>query len=229
MIVGNGQLAQCFMSSDLDDVVFFASGVSNSSCIDPAQFLREKNLLLDTLNLHADKAFVYFSSCALSAPEYPKNAYYRHKEEMEELISMYSPSYYIFRVPQLFGCLKAHPTLVNFLYNAIIARRKFIVYEDASRYVIDIDDVKQLVLSFLQHSNANSIIDLANPYRYKITELVRCFEVALDTKAIYELSSREDCYRLNLDFLQEHVRRYNIDISFGENYFLSKISKRVLK
>lgn len=103
MIIGSGQLAKVFAKSQIkDDVCIFASGVSNSSCTDEKQFEREKNLLVDTLKKNSDKKFVYFSSCALSAIEYPKNDYYKHKVNMEDIIKEHSNNYYIFRVPQLF-------------------------------------------------------------------------------------------------------------------------------
>ena len=43
-IIGTGQLAKIFQNSDIDlnNVCIFASGVSNSSCVDIYQFQREK-------------------------------------------------------------------------------------------------------------------------------------------------------------------------------------------
>ena len=43
MIVGNGSIASVL--EDRDDLVFFASGVSNSSCADEKEYERELNLL----------------------------------------------------------------------------------------------------------------------------------------------------------------------------------------
>ena len=105
MIIGNGQLATIFKKTTLDNIVVFASGVSNSNCQDIKQFEREKDLLVKTLTNNKNKKFVYFSSCALSAEEYPKNDYYKHKQNMENIIKRYSDNYYIFRAPQLFGNL----------------------------------------------------------------------------------------------------------------------------
>ena len=75
MIIGNGQLAKAFMNSDLEhkDLCIFASGVSNSNCTDPKEFERERDLLKVTLSENPGKKLIYFSSCALSASEYPKN------------------------------------------------------------------------------------------------------------------------------------------------------------
>ena len=46
MVVGSGLLANTFESyRDNEDVIIFASGVSNSGCVDPEQFKRESNLV----------------------------------------------------------------------------------------------------------------------------------------------------------------------------------------
>jgi len=108
MIIGNGQLANAFKEFDDKEIVIFASGVADSNCIDEKQFERERLLLTSTLSKYNDKTFVYFSSCALSAKEYPLNDYYKHKKQMELLIKKTTENYYIFRIPQLFGKLKTH-------------------------------------------------------------------------------------------------------------------------
>lgn len=49
MIIGKGLIAKLFTDHDRGDVIFFASGVSNSSETDPAQFTREENLVAKAL------------------------------------------------------------------------------------------------------------------------------------------------------------------------------------
>ena len=48
MIVGNGLIANLFKNEDRENVVFFASGVSNSLETEKSAFLREENLLRNT-------------------------------------------------------------------------------------------------------------------------------------------------------------------------------------
>ena len=45
MIIGNGNIAKSLISKDRDDIIFFASGVSDSSCCDIKEFKREFDLL----------------------------------------------------------------------------------------------------------------------------------------------------------------------------------------
>jgi len=227
MIVGNGQLAQVFEDCDNNDVCIFASGVSNSNCQDPKEFERERNLLLKTLEKNKDKKFVYYSSCALSAKEYPKNDYYKHKEYMENIIKEYSSNYYIFRIPQLFGNLILHKTLINFIYQSIKQEHRFNIYDKAYRYVIEVNDVKKLVLEYLKHSKSCITVDLANSYRYKVVDIVNIFEELLDKKAIYNFVEKDDQYTLDLSKVTAFIEDFDIDINFGEEYLKNKLKEKI--
>ena len=227
MIIGSGQLAKAFQKSELkQEVCIFASGVSNSSCKDINQFERERNLLVNILKNNGDKKFVYFSSCALSASEYPKNDYYKHKVNMENIIKKYSDNYYIFRIPQLFGDLISHKTLINFIYKSIEYNHKFNIYDEAYRYVIEISDVRKLVESYLDCSGGITI-DLANPYKYKVLNIVQIFEKLLNKKAHYEVVKKEDEYTLDLFHLEKFVKEKEINITFGEEYLIEKLREKL--
>ncbi|MDD2828446.1 MAG: sugar nucleotide-binding protein [Sulfuricurvum sp.] len=227
MIIGNGQLAQAFINTPHDDIVFFASGVPNSNCTDESQFDRERQLLLSTLQSHNDKKFIYFSSCALSSKEYPKNRYYQHKAEMEQLIKNYSKSYYIFRIPQLFGHLKHHKTLINFLYESIINDQEFHLYNEAYRYVIEIEDVKNLVEAYLKYSHSSITIDLANDYRYKVLDIVKIFENLLNKKATYDIIDRSDGYMLDLTDMSQFIKTNDLNIIFSPYYLYDKLYEKL--
>lgn len=228
MVVGNGQLAKAFATYlNDDDVCIFASGVSNSNCIVESSFNREKELLLLHLNNSKNKKFVYFSSCALSAENYEFNAYYNHKKNMEKLIKTKSNNYYIFRVPQLFGDLILHKTIINFIYKAIVHKHRFNVYKNAYRYVIELNDLMKLVEKYIEVSPSKVIIDFANPYRYSVLEIVKSFEMLLDVKANYTLVEKEDAYLLNLERMQNFIQQYNINLGFGNKYFEEKIKQKL--
>ncbi len=227
MIIGNGQLAQIFKNSHLDDTVIFASGVSNSNCQEKSEFLREKKLLLKTIKNNPNKKFIYFSSCALSADDYAKNEYYQHKLDMEELIKISTDNYYIFRLPQLFGELKEHKTLINFIYNSIVDEKPFNVYSDAYRYVIEIDDVRVLVESYLKYSESCITVDLANPFRYKIQDIVNVISTLVGKQANYTLIKKVDKYYLDLSNMNDFIKENHIKVSFGSKYLQDKLSKKI--
>ena len=58
MIIGNGLIANLFREHDRENVVFFASGVSNSLETEKSAFLREEDLLRKTLEENPEKIFI---------------------------------------------------------------------------------------------------------------------------------------------------------------------------
>lgn len=226
MVIGSGQLASIFKNKNNDDCVIFASGVSNSNCKDVVQFNREKELLVNILKSNKNKKIIYFSSCALSVDNYFKNEYYNHKSNMESIIREYSSNYYIFRIPQLFGDLILHRTLINFIYKSIEHSHMFNVYDEAYRYVIEINDVKKLVEAYLQYSDSCITVDLANPFRYKVLDIVKILESLMGKQAKYNLIKKSDGYILDLEDMKSFINKHKIDISFSENYLIEKLKNK---
>jgi nucleoside-diphosphate-sugar epimerase len=228
MIIGNGQLAKSFQNYCPSNLIIFASGVSNSECTDIGEFNREKTLLIETLIKNKNKKFVYFSSCVLSAENYNKNQYYKHKANMEKIIKQYSDNYYIFRLPQLFGDLINHKTIINFIYKSIQTDCRFNVYDNAYRYVIEINDTRKIVMAYLKHHQSCIIKDIANTHRYKVLDIVQIFENLLGKKANYNLIPKDDFYTLELSDMENFISKYNIDVQFGENYLKKKLKEKLL-
>jgi hypothetical protein len=80
MVVGNGLIAKSFtMFNGEKNIVIFASGVSDSKCIEVSEFERERNLLL---SMDRTKKIVYFSTYSISDGS-EKNEYIKHKIHME--------------------------------------------------------------------------------------------------------------------------------------------------
>lgn len=225
MIIGNGQLAKAFEGVRDESIIIFASGVSNSNCVEKEQFEREKRLLLKTLTEHPERTIVYFSSCALTSLTYPKNVYYQHKINMENLIRAHTENYYIFRIPQLFGILKEHTTLINYLYMKIISGKKFTVYSNAFRYVIEIEDVVCFVQEYIRANPKKRVIDLANTYRYSILEIVKILEEITDTKALYNIEVKFDSYELDLNDSLNFIKEQKLNLNFSKDYLFRKLQK----
>lgn len=106
MIIGKGDIATAL--NDREDVIFFASGVSNSKETSPDAFQRELRLLM---NQPKDKHIVYFSSLCIY---YAKTEYARHKRIMENTIRNHWPGYTIVRIGNIEWGSNPH-TLINYL------------------------------------------------------------------------------------------------------------------
>lgn len=94
MIVGNGDIASIL--NDRDGVIYFASGVSNSSETKFSEFKREFDLL--SLQDKA-KCIFYFSSITIDSKEkFEKSKYLQHKKNMEDYIKLNFENYNIIRI-----------------------------------------------------------------------------------------------------------------------------------
>jgi hypothetical protein len=82
MILGHGDIAQAIKESgiDRDDILYFASGVSNSRCVDARQFEREYKLFNEQ---DFRKQIIYFSSLCVYTSGH---RYAVHKQIMEGLV-----------------------------------------------------------------------------------------------------------------------------------------------
>ena len=84
MIIGNGMLANAVRFYDKDEVIFFASGVSNSLEKDPSAFEREIRLLHSCIEENPHKKLIYFSTCSVYDPSKAESPYVKHKLNAEK-------------------------------------------------------------------------------------------------------------------------------------------------
>lgn len=125
-IIGRGDIASVL--PERDDVLFFASGVSNSQETDESEYAREMQLLLEQ---NKDAHLVYFSSLAVLNG---MNRYLQHKRDMEETIKANFRTHTIVRIGNIAWGTNPH-TLINFLREHPDAEVR-----DEYRYVVDQDE-----------------------------------------------------------------------------------------
>ena len=127
MIVGSGDLASVL--PDREDLLFFASGVSNSQETRESEYTREFELLREQ---DQTKRLVYFSSLALF---YSDTRYTKHKKMMEEWVKRWFPKYTIIRLGNItFG--KNPNTLINYFKDHRDAE-----IQDVYRYIADKEEL----------------------------------------------------------------------------------------
>ena len=92
MVVGTGLIAKAFLEYENDDnIIVFASGVSNSKEISIDEFDREKLLLNDYLEKYGkNKHFIYFSTCSIYDTYFERSEYSKHKINMEKILMTFS-------------------------------------------------------------------------------------------------------------------------------------------
>jgi hypothetical protein len=130
MIIGKGSVASVL--EDRDDLVFFASGVSNSSCTEEKEYEREFNLLK---TVPTDKHVVYFSNLGIY---YKQDRYTQHKRDVEEYIRNNYTSYTIVRI-EVCEWVKTPNTILN-VFKRQLAEGIEPKIQDTTRYVLSLDE-----------------------------------------------------------------------------------------
>lgn len=129
MILGHGDLASVLKEIDRSDLLFFASGVSNSKETRESEYDREINILSKQVN--SNPHIVYFSSLAVFDSD---TVYIRHKRKMEHLIKKFFSNYAIIRIGNITWGSNPH-TLINYL-----KAHKDAPIQDVYRYIVDKDE-----------------------------------------------------------------------------------------
>lgn len=229
MIIGRGMLAKSMerIDNDYAKYIFFCSGVSNSKEVDGSEYKREKELLMKYLS--RDKCLIYFSSYFVGFDKYLEEKYYKHKQEMELLVSSNFKYYKIFRLAQVVGNSKNNFTLTNFLYNSILNGSQINIYENVKRNLIDIDDIVS-VLEYINKHNLflNKTTNLISTKSFEIEKIVETFELVLNRKAIKNVQENKE-KDFNIIISEEILNLYGLlGIKFDEVY-LEKLIKKYYK
>ena len=195
-----------FKNIDSENIIFFASGVSNSSETNLEQFQREENLVLKTLEQSDDKLFIYFSTCSIYDSSKTNSPYVLHKLHMEEIVKSNASQFLILRVSNAVGKGGNPNLLMNYLVRSVQNNETINVHTKATRNLIDAEDVKNLTLQFIKDQNFNKIYNLAYLQNYSVIEILEILEKKYQKK-------------LNLNLIKSGSG-YQINIPEVENYFL---------
>tara|TARA_B110000003_G_scaffold129188_1_gene131236 strand:+ start:84 stop:785 length:702 start_codon:yes stop_codon:yes gene_type:complete len=225
MVVGNGMVASKFIHySERNDVIIFASGVSNSKLAIKTEFEREKKLLHKILLNNTAKKLIYFSTFNLYDPVEKTSPYCLHKSGMEEFISINVPNYNIFRLGHVAGASAKEYTILSFLFNSIKNGSLFKLWKYASRNIIDIDDVSKICTYIIDNNlYENKVTNICNSYNSSIIELVIILEKVLSKKANYKIVEAGESP--NFDNTKIRLISKELGISFDKNYVKDVILK----
>lgn len=225
MVIGNGMVATRFSSyKNRNDIIIFASGVSNSKIKDEQAYKREFNLLKDTLSLNPGKKLVYFSTCSILDPAEADAPYTAHKLKIEEYITQNVASYLIFRVSNLVGNSNNKNTVLNFFVYHIKNKINFDLWTNATRNLIDIDDMFIIADSILTTDLfQNQIINIANEKSYTTAEIVVAIEECLKLSANYIPINKGIPFTIDISLILPIIKKLNIQ--FRDHYLKELINK----
>lgn len=224
MVVGNGLLANTFRHYEDDEqVIIFASGVSNSKEDKDIEFLKEENLLK---SMPKDKFLVYFSTCSIYDPSARGTQYVRHKMHIERLIHLHFENYIIFRLPIIVGNADNKHTFFNHFKNKIMSGEELTVQHLASRHLIDIDDIKNILTLVInkekQHSFKNKI-DIGFDNETSVLEIVQMMLKILNKNNKITMNGIGSNYSFSKDNFQKYLLEF--DYKIPENYTYNLLKK----
>lgn len=224
MVVGNGMIAKEFMSySSIDGIIIFASGVSDSTNTDIHAFDREFKLISDTVNYNSDKLFVYFSTCSIYDSSMQHSPYVQHKIRMENYIRDQQPQYIIFRLSNPIGYTNNTHTVVNYFINSITRQQQFEIWKNASRNIIDIDDMFLICNEIIQEKLfINSIVNIGNPQNYTVVHIINCIENHFGITGNYVEIDKGGGPVINTGLDELYTK---LNINFDKDYFPKLLQK----
>jgi len=222
MIIGNGMIAKGFEKFKYNNqVVIFASGVSNSGETSKVEFSREEDILKRVLKEEEDKIFIYFGTCSVYDSQSFQGCYVEHKLKMEKIVQSTHSNYLIFRLPQVLG-KNNKKQLVGFLFDKLKNDELFSLY-DIERNIIDISDIEKIASRILKNKLfINSIVNIANPKNIKVLELVDLLKRVLKIKPRYTIVDKTGSLDICINDIRFIIDELNL---FHENYIKERVSR----
>ena len=210
MIVGNGLIANLFRENDRENVVFFASGVSNSLETDKSAFLREENLIRKTIKENPNKIFIYFSTCSIYDSSKNGSSYVNHKLKMEQIVEELANQFLILRVSNAVGKGGNPNLLMNYLVNAFHQEKEITVHTLATRNLIDADDVKNITLKFINENILNKIINVAYLENFSTSEILEILEKYFNKSAKKSFVKSGQSYLISIPEVENYFTENNL-------------------
>ena len=197
-VFGNGFLAKNLKKINIPKVFFiYAAGVSNSNLKIKKEYKREIFKFRQTLKkVNKKRVFVYISSLSVENKYLKNDLYVKNKLKIENILKNQFENYIIIRLPQIVGKNKNKNTLTNSIYNFFRNNKKFIIWKDSVRNLIDIDDINKILEKYFKKYNYKSsnkkIINIFNPRSIPVLELLQIFTKLLGKRINYKLLKKNN-------------------------------------
>ena len=224
-IVGNGFIAKKILKIKKklikSKVVLYAAGVSDSKIIDKKELITEFSRIRSYLKKFDNKKkFIYISSFIVFDPSRNKSLYTKNKIKIEKFIKKKNINHLIIRLPEIIGKSKNKKTLINFIFHKIKEGKKFELWKNSLRNIVDIDDaVKIIEKIIINNSIKKKTINLISKHFYSAENIVKIFEKKLKKKANYKY----------LFFKKTRLKKYKpyyVENNSKKNIYLKNIIKK---
>ncbi len=211
MVIGNGLIAKAFSKYiQNNDIMVFASGVSNSASTKESDYSREFEMLKQYGQ--AEARFVYFSTLSVFDSSLEHTAYIKHKKQIEDYIQNHIENFVLFRLPIVVGRSANPHTLMNYIFNKIKNNETITVHTNACRFLIDVDDVTKYLSPIIESEMARSeMINVHLNNQIHISRLIELFEEQLGQTVLKEFVEKGSCYTANADMFLKYIKLTSMD------------------
>jgi nucleoside-diphosphate-sugar epimerase len=218
MVIGQGLLAKAFNRyKDSSKVIIFASGVSNSRENDLAMFEREHAMLSSYSN--TDLKLIYFSTISVVDESLKESLYVQHKLSMEKYIAENFKNYIVFRLPNVIGHTTNKHTFFNSIRESILTNQRVKVLSNATRYLIDVDDLTEYLPQLIEEEN-RKVINVCFNNKTSVQELTEMMGDALHTPYKIELVEGGSDYEVASSTFLSYINSDAVGLQENYNYII---------
>lgn len=223
LIIGSGFIAKKFRKYSKffkkNGVIIYAAGISNSLETNTKNFKKEINRF-EKFYKSCKKKIIYISTYSVNDYSRLSKRYVKNKIKIEKIITKKVGNYLIIRLPEIVGNNNNPHTLTNFLYNNIKYEKKFNLFINTKRNLLDVDDAISKAIKLIKvHKYKNKIVNLLNKKFYSPNHVLLELEKILRKKAIYKVK------KINKSHWRLKINHY---VKTDKNY-LKRILKRYYK
>jgi len=229
IIYGNGFIAKKFskFKSILKEkkIILYASGISNSQESIKKNLDREINSFKKFYHENKNHKIIYISTCSVDDNSRNKSKYIKNKIKIEKFIKIKFKKFIILRLPELIGRFKNKNTLINYFFYMIKKKKKFNLFKNVKRNVLDIDDVLKISKHIILDNKINKkTISLSNKFFCTPLDIVKIIEKKLSIEAKFQLKfSTNQHWNLNNKSVSKYVKKAKI--KFNKNYLQKAFNK----
>lgn len=228
MVVGNGMIAKSFSAYiNREDVVIYASGVSNSAENSEDKFQREIALIKNCIEKYVNCLIVYFSTCSISDESLIDTKYVQHKIFIEDYIKKHASSFIVFRLPIVIGKTDNKFTLFNFFQEKLSTNQELFIQKNAYRYLVDVDDISNVLSQIIESKNfLNSTIEVIFSESISVLKMANVMKKAICSDSKINLVDGGGSYRVDNSLVENFIYKNKIVISKEYN---KEVLKKYLK
>jgi nucleoside-diphosphate-sugar epimerase len=130
----------------------------------------------------------------------------------------------VLRLPQVVGPNANPHTLIKFIADSILHRRKMRILRNARRNLLDVEDLVRIVNIIVKKQIFDfEILNIASPISFTAVQIVQAMERALELEANYEMVEGGSTYEIDITRVLNLYREFGF--AFDDNYLNMVISK----